>query len=182
MSITRRFVESIEWTLAHEILQMARNIPHHLIIYDFEIGPNAVPLVCVSKYESDLTDSQYKVRVYDADLQWDYVTPIFTSRNQVASYVASHLPHEPSRHYGLGCKMFKGAVPPGNPVSRYFPEDRSIAIDWLFESQTMFADYMDEIGDPMADSEDSRGEWVEDEDHFDELLQDQINFLIAIHF
>lgn len=179
---TRRFVEALEFTLAHEILQLARNRPKHLIIYTYEQGPSAVPLVMISKYESDMTDNQFKVRVWDADVMWEFCTPIFSSVHQVAAYVARCLSPEPNANLGIGVRLYHGDVPGGNPISLLRIRQTSTALSWLASSQTMLAEYLEDLGNPEWDELGLRVLWVEVEEHFEELLEDEINFLITTNF
>lgn len=182
MSVARRFVEAIEWTVANEVLQMCRNRPKHMIIYTYDAGPDAVPLAMVSKYEDDLTDDQFKLRIWDPDIGWEFCTPIFSTIVQTASYIAHCISPEPSGETGVGVRFYFNSPPPAAMVPIERLRQTSTAVSWLAQSQTMLADYLDELGDPSWDDEDARKLWMEDEDHFEEMFEDEINYLITRNF
>jgi hypothetical protein len=179
---TRSFVEALEFTLAHEIVQLARNLPKHLVIYTYTQGPNAVPLVMISKYESDMTDDQFKVRVWDADIMWEYCTPIFSSVHQAAIYVARSVGPEPDASLGFGVRLYNGNIPHGHLVSVRALRQTSTPLSWLAGSESMLADYLDELGNPEWDDLGARIMWVEMEDNFEELMEDEVHFLLTTNF
>ena len=90
-------MEAIELTLAREIVEFARNHPVHLVLYTYDLGPSAVPIVVISKYEDDLTNQQFKLRIWDryTDLLgrwtgagcWKDFHPIFSTLHQTICYV-----------------------------------------------------------------------------------------------
>lgn len=184
-AIANRFVEAIEWVLAHDIVQTARNRPHHLVFYVYHHDDlMGKPLAMVSKYEPDITDDQFKVRIWDADIDdWQWVDPIFSSRVRAAAFIARYHAPDPCRALGIGVKQYVD-TPRIRPVHMRRLRMTSGPLDWLMETEAMLEDYMDDYGDHEAAIQDRHemGNWVEDKDRFLELLEDQIDFLITIMF
>jgi hypothetical protein len=185
--LTHRFVEAVEVVLAQEIVQLARNAPEHLVLYTFhENAPSAVPLVMISKFEAGMSDSQFKLRVWDEEVpgRWEYCTPIFPTMNQVVAYISRSLTPDPCRHLGVGSRRFRGPSPTVLPVAVETIQYRSIATEWLAGDEVyhLFCDYIDEIGHEDFDCVELRGDWVEDEEHFEILLENVVFFHVSISF
>lgn len=189
--VAHRFIEAIETTLAEEIVEWARNTPEHVVLYTYhENAPNAVPLVMVSRFEAGMSDAQFKLRVWDElwheELpgRWEYCTPIFPSMNQVVAYIARNLTPDPCRHLGIGSRRFSGANPVVLPVVVDSIQYKSTAVEWLAGDEVyhLFCDYIDEIGHEDFDCIELRGDWVEDEEHFEVLLENTVLFHIDISF
>lgn len=176
MSASRSIVEPLCFILADEILNYCKNQPLHLVFYAYHktINLNAVPLVMVSKYEADMTDSQFKVRVWDAEVGWEYARPILVGVHQTAAFIARSLTPEACCELVVGVRKFKGEVKNVNPVPVDRVHHRSTAVEWLSDNPCQLADYLYELGDPDWDDDNSRGEWVEEDDHFEELLEEKI--------
>lgn len=169
-------VEPLCFILADEIRSYVKNQPKHLVFYTYHetINLNAVPFVAVSKYEDDLTDSQFKVRVWDEEIGWETARPIFVGAFQTACFIARSLSPDACPELVVGVRKYKGDMRMLNPIPVERIHHRSSAIQWLEDNPCQFADYLDELAYQEADDDESRALWVEDDDHFDELLEDKI--------
>lgn len=129
-SATARFVEAIEYTLTHDILQFVRNRPQHLAIYYFHRHHPYAHLVGVlSMHEADLTDDQIKVR-YVTGNEWHRRTPIFTSYVHAVEFLWEECHIDLSYRLCLGIKM-TNALPDLHRVpSNYFTRSIMAASDW----------------------------------------------------
>jgi hypothetical protein len=185
--LTHRFVEAIEAVMAQEIVELARNTPEHLVLYTYHYNePNAVPLVMISKFEAGMSDTQFKLRVWDELVpgRWEYCTPIFPSMNQVVAYIARSLTPDPCRYMGIGSRRFSGVSPVVLPVVVDAIQYKSIAVDWIMGDEVYlhYCDYIDAIGHEEFDCTELRGDWVEEEEHFEVLLESVVLFHITISF
>lgn len=182
----RRFVEAIEWTLANEILNMVRNRPVRLVFYTYIFGTDyAIPLAMIAKYEDGMSDDHFLVRTYGHEEfdRWDTLEPIFTSIDQCSRYIATHYCPEPDM-FCIGTRVLRDENYPMGARHVDDLSNRSTARQWLLECSTMYADYLMESGILLEDDdEDGQWDWVvSDEDHFRELLENQIDFLAVVFF
>lgn len=177
--VARRFVAAIEDVIAQEIVEMARHRPQHLVIFTYSLlAPNAVPFVMVSKFEAGMSDLQFKVRVWDEEVPglWEYCTPIFPSINQAAVFIARSLTPDPCRFLGIGVMNHFGGIPHVMPVLVENTHLKSTSTEWLDDddASAMFDDYIENLGDQSLDCFEARGDWVEQEEHFEILLENVI--------
>ena len=183
--ITRRFVEAIEYTIAHEILQTVKNRPVSIVFYMYIIESHyAEPHSMISKYESGMTDNQFKVRTFGRDegFVWDQLEPIFEDIDSCSKYIATLHTPEPDR-YCIGTRTLRDFSYPMGPIYVGDLANKSTAREWLLECSTMYADYLMETGLAEEDDHDLQWSWIEDdEDHFQELLENQIDFLSTLFF
>lgn len=183
--VTRRFAEAIEFTLANDILQLARNCATRLIFYmHLQESDYSLPFAMIIKYDVDMNDDQFKVMTFgnESHDDWDSLEPIFPDITSCAKYIARHYFPDPDR-WCIGTRFTHGRGIPRGSVRIDKLKNRSCAREWLLESQTMYANYLDELGDVDLDSRELQWDWiVSDEDHFMDLLENQIDFLAMVTF
>lgn len=185
--VARRFVEAIEKTLAEEIVSMAKNRPARLVFYLYlHDSVYAMPFAMISKYEGDMNDEQFKVRTFGTEEfdEWDRLEPIFPDIDSCSKYIATHYCPEPDR-FCIGTRFLRSMDYPLGARHTDDLKNKSTAREWLMECTTMYADYLDESGILQAAQDDPelQWSWVEgNEDHFRELLENQIDFLATIIF
>lgn len=185
--VARRFVEAIEKTLAEEIVSLAKNRPFRIVFYTYLVDSfYAVPLAMICKYEDDMTDDQFKVKTYGSEDwdEWDRLEPIFPDIDSCSKYIATHYCPEPDR-LCMGVRVLRSTDYPVGARHVHDLTNKSSARDWLLDCTTMYADYLDESGILSAAEDDIEMQWSwveDDEDHFRELLENQIDFLATIIF
>lgn len=122
MAVARRFVEAIEWTLAHDIVQLAKPRPVYVVLYQFYHmdpwyeGPYAcTPFAVVSMNEERMGDGQIRVRLVSPFLDYhftSYVAPIFLDCSQAARYIqGAEIDWDCDHTFAIGLKVFYGDVP-----------------------------------------------------------------------
>jgi len=190
--VGRSFVQAIEWTMAHSIVQLASNQPKYLILFLCHGAEDrARPFIMVSKYESDISDQQFKVRVWESELNpweahWSWLEFVFCNASRVAGFVANYHTPEPCRTLSMGCKTYTEWPngPDVHGLSRNDLDNHTGVMSWLTTSDYMFSEYLDEYvggGDAMTDVE-AVAEWVENEANLCVLLEEQIDMLIRLTF
>lgn len=184
--VARRFVEAIEFSLAHEIVQTAKNQPKRIIFYLYLDGSDyGEPHSMICKYEKGMTDDQYKARTFGRDetFTWDILEPVFNTIDECAKYIADFHCPEPDRYCIGTTTKSGGAIYPNGALYVGDLSNRSTAREWLRESYTMYADYLLEMGLVDEDDQEMQWGWIEDdEDHLRELLDDQISYLAMLAF
>jgi hypothetical protein len=172
--ITRRFVEAIEWTVANEVVQLARNRPKHLVLF-VRGFTRPLPFIMVTKYDEDMTDRQFKLRIWEDGVLgfWNHVEIIFTSTVHLATFVVDHYPQDCDPDFILGCKCYSHW--PVINIATYYELDKfSTAIDWLHES-----DYIDEYAEIWGvDNLEEIAVLVE---VFDDLVESEIGLLVTLY-
>jgi hypothetical protein len=188
--LTRRFVRAIEDVLADEIVQMSKSSPKYLVFFHFDSSTPALyatPYAMISKFERDISPTQWKVRIWKTEegvsSYWDYITPIFSSRLEASYYIANRHAPPSSRDLGIGVKVYNSW-----PVVSFTPihelQRTSTVSSWIMENEIAFFTFIDEYGEFNANEQDMEalGDWVEDVDNFKDLLEDQIDFLAITTF
>jgi hypothetical protein len=182
--LAERFSQDISWIISHNIVQLAQPRPWFIVLYIYRTDrePIATPFALISRNEYRQPHDVFMVRVWDADEgTWDYLPPMFNRRDQVAEYLARYHSPEPNHHIGIGTSTVFTAWPIVEPVPLNRLRHNSTATQWLLESR-LFEEFALDYNNPLEASRDRRGMqiYVEDQDMWDVLFEEQITLLISL--
>ena len=162
--ITRRFVEAIEWTVAHNVVQMARNRPKHLVLF-IRGMMRPMPYLMITKYDEDLTDAQFKMRMYRGfGGGWDEVPLVFTSLHYLKTFLVENHDFLTEPDFLLGCKSYD-EWPNVTSITTYYQLDKF--------STAMYGLDEEDVDEAVV---------LHHGINFDRLIGIEIDFLVSSHF
>ena len=180
--LTQSFSEAIEWVVAHNVVQLAQPRAWWIVLYTYrrDLDDYAEPYALISKNEHGQPDGTYKVRIWDGD-SFDFLEPMFPRPSQVAEFLTRYHPIDPNRHTGLGSSIVHTYFPLVLPVDKRTLRHATTACIWLRESQ-LFLDYAIQFESYAEAGRDlhAMGDFVEEKENWDQLVEDQIDMLIRI--
>jgi hypothetical protein len=180
--IAQPFSEAIQWLVAHNVVQMAQPRPWWIVIYTYRRDSNddAKPYAMISKNEYGQPEGTYKVRIWDGEA-FDHLEPMFARACRVAEYLVRYHPIKPNRHIGIGSSVVHTSFPLVFPVSQRMLRYSSSAMVWLRESYLFqeFSEQYDSYADAVRDVV-AQGAFLEEQDNWDVLAENQIEFLIRM--
>jgi hypothetical protein len=180
--VAQQFVEAIEWTIAHNIVQFAQPRPWFIIIYVYrrDRDEDATPFAMISKNEHGQPENFLKVRVWEDDM-WDYMEPLFARSCRAAEYLARHYSPSPCRHLGIGVSRVFTSFPIAFPVPKNQLRHSSYACEWLRESN-LFYDFAIQYHNNHEARRDvhGQGDFVEEKENWDQLFEDTLDMLIRL--
>lgn len=179
---TQAFAEAIQWTLAHNIVQMAQPRPWFIVLYTYQRnrGDYAQPYAMISKNEYGQPEGTFKVRVWSND-GWDYLEPMFARSCRAAEFLVRYHSPEPNRHLGIGCSRVSTTFPIVFPIPRHQLRHASTACQWLREHH-LFFELAEQFGSHTEAMRDwhAQGEFVEERENWNDVLEACIDDLIRI--